>query len=314
VRYLLVLLVFACLVPSAAAMRFGISDSRPIDLGVDLQRQDVIWNGESQARKLKFDTAVVSVWGQMLPETSAGQNAYCSFASSLLTLNPGIEYLIVWNEPKRYELYGRLLNACSPIIRSLGVKVVGPAMHPGDIDDLRAALVSIPAGSLDVFDLHPYLHESELGELVREIHRRLGAIPVWVTEDGMDTKPGPQFAALYTGEPWSQSWDWWSEDDQAAAVSRYMQLAYCAGVSAWFNFLLRDEVDLGRWQSGLERPDGSHKPAFRAFTVTAAMIAKGAVDCAGPQSPPPAIWSPDSRLAQRLGETGLWTREAYERG
>jgi len=287
VRYLLAsLLVLLALAAPAQAMRFGITDSRPIDLAVDLQRQDVIWNGESQARKLELDTTVVSVWGQMLPETIAGQSAYCSFVSSLLEQNPGIEYLIVWNEPKRYELYGRLLDACSPIIKSFGVKVVGPAMHPGGLDDLRDALDAIEPGALDVFDLHPYLHESELAGLVNEVHRRLGAIPVWVTEDGMDTRPAPEFASLYTGEPWSPAWDYFTEEQQASAVSRYMQLAYCAGASAWFNFLLRDEVDLSRWQSGLERPDGSRKPAYASFVSTAHRINDGLVQCVHDQPTP----------------------------
>jgi len=305
----------------AGAMRVGIVDQAPLSrddalaLGVQLQRKDVLWNGETQAWSLALGAAtpVVSVWGRLLPETQPERSAYCDFVHSLLELNPQVKYLIVWNEPKRYDLYGRLLSDCSPIIRSLGVQVVGPAMHPGGSAELAQLLDAIPRGALDVFDLHPYLHEYELDGLVDQIHHALGAIPVWVTEDGMDTKPGPNFSALYTGEPWSPAWDYWSEDQQADAVSRYMQLAYCAGVSAWFNFLLHDEVDLGRWQSGLERPDGSRKPSYRAFAVTAARIAKGAVDCAGPQTPPPAIWSPDQRLAQRLAETGGWTRDAYER-
>jgi hypothetical protein len=255
---------------------------------------------------------VVAVWGRSLPETNAERDRYCGFVRSLLELNPSVKYLIVWNEPKRYDLYGRLLDVCSPIIRSLGVRVVGPAMHPGDLAELRSALDGIPPGSLDVFDLHPYLHESELRGLVAAVHQRLGAIPVWVTEDGMDTKPGPEFASLYTGEPWSPAWDYFREDEQASAVSSFMQLAYCAGASAWFNFLLTDEVDLSRWQSGLLRPDGSHKPAYRAFAVTAARIASGAVDCSS-ATPPRAIWTPDELLAQRLAETGGWTRDAYER-
>jgi hypothetical protein len=46
-------------------------------------------------------------------------------------------------------------------------------------------------------------------------------------------------------------------------------------VAGAFNFLLYDERDLGRWQSGLVRPDGSPKPAFGAFARAVASAGAG---------------------------------------
>ena len=49
-------------------------------------------------------------------------------------------------------------------------------------------------------------------------------------------------------------------------MSRGWSSPYVAGA---FNFLLYDERDLSRWQTGLVRPDGSPKPAFGAFAQAA---------------------------------------------
>jgi hypothetical protein len=57
-----------------------------------------------------------------------------------------------------------------------------------------------------------------------------------------------------------------SEAEQAVCVQQVLQKARTSPhVAGPFNFLLCDERDRGRWQTGLVRPDGSPKPAFGAF-------------------------------------------------
>lgn len=53
-----------------------------------------------------------------------------------------------------------------------------------------------------------------------------------------------------------------TEAEQAERVQQARTSPYVDGA---FNFLLHDEWDLSRWQTGLVRPGGSPNPAFGAF-------------------------------------------------
>jgi hypothetical protein len=50
----------------------------------------------------------------------------------------------------------------------------------------------------------------------------------------------------------------------AVVLEPFMRRAYCAVAEVWVNDLLWDEVDLARWQSGLEHPNGTRKAAVAA--------------------------------------------------
>jgi hypothetical protein len=59
-----------------------------------------------------------------------------------------------------------------------------------------------------------------------------------------------------------------------------IELAYCQPyVSAYFNFLLVDEPDLARWQSGVLWADGSRKAAYSALKSVISAVTAGNVNC-----------------------------------
>ena len=54
--------------------------------------------------------------------------------------------------------------------------------------------------------------------------------------------------------------------DQATQLRDAVRLAYCQPyVTAIFNFLLRDQPELSRWQSGVLWTDGSPKASYVAW-------------------------------------------------
>jgi hypothetical protein len=108
-----------------------------------------------------------------------------------------------------------------------------------------------------------------------------------IAEYAYQVKILQDYAGLYTGAETSPTVD---EQTQAAflaaAISKYLA---CRGsiVSEVLLFHLIDEKDLARFQSGLERVDGSHRPAFDAVRQA---IAGG---CTGNQS----SWQPRQALS-----------------
>jgi len=91
-------------------------------------------------------------------------------------------------------------------------------------------------------------------ELTRLYGRRL---PIWITEYGYQTNPPDGVF----GVSWAR---------QAAYLRQAVRIARAdprIDVLLWF--LVRDEDDVARWQSGLVAADGTHKPAFGAFQAAA---------------------------------------------
>jgi hypothetical protein len=83
-------------------------------------------------------------------------------------------------------------------------------------------------------------------------------------EVGWQVAPLPALASLYTGVE-TPGLKLISEDDQAAYYRDTVAIAECdPGVRMLSFFHLSDETDLDRWQSGLERADGSHRPSYDA--------------------------------------------------
>jgi hypothetical protein len=137
-----------------------------------------------------------------------------------------------------------------------------------------AFLRGVKAAGLRTFDAwahHPYYgsrfespttrppasqNAIELGNidvLVKELTRLYGAKRVWITEYGFQTSPPDTFF----GVSWAKQATYLS---QAFALARRNPRI---DVMTWF--LLKDDVPLGGWQSGLETADGRKKPAFSAF-------------------------------------------------
>jgi hypothetical protein len=80
-------------------------------------------------------------------------------------------------------------------------------------------------------------------------------VPIWITEYGHETKPGEPHGV--------------SEATQAAYAKQALNIAKAdpnVQMFCWFTF--RDSAG-NPWQSGLERPSGSHKPSYAAFSSIA---------------------------------------------
>lgn len=95
-------------------------------------------------------------------------------------------------------------------------------------------------------------------------------------EAGWQVAPLPQLAGLYFGKETETPV---SEATQAQYYSQSIILAECdPSVRLLSFFHLVDEFDLDRWQSGLERADGSRRPAYDAVKNT---LAKTQGKCPG---------------------------------
>ena len=89
-------------------------------------------------------------------------------------------------------------------------------------------------------------------------------------EVGWQVAPLPALAAMYTGVETAGT-KLITEPQQATYYSDTITLAECdPGVRMLSFFHLIDETDLDRWQSGLERADGSHRPSYDAVKQTIA--------------------------------------------
>jgi hypothetical protein len=105
-----------------------------------------------------------------------------------------------------------------------------------------------------------------------------GGVSIWYLEDGFQATPASD-RALYTGTETDKHVV--SEAEQATLLTAAVELAYCQpAVGGFFNFELRDEADLGGWQSGLLHPDWTPKPAFTAYLQALAAARAGTIACA----------------------------------
>jgi hypothetical protein len=171
---------------------------------------------------------------------------------------------------------------------------------------LIAAIAARDPHLLDIWTMHAYEVEQLEAQVISRVRAILGwAIPVWVTEDGIDTLPPISVSGLYRfsgPDPWLTPANWFNESQQAQVIPWMIQHAYCAGADAWMNFQLWDENDLSRWQSGLLRPDGSVKPAFSTAVSASAAARSGNVDCSNPTAPAPV----SGAMASAFKRTELW--------
>ena len=144
----------------------------------------------------------------------------------------------------------------------------------------------------------------DLDRLVRVLHEAFdgtaqpqpdNGLPIWYLETGYQTQIDPEKAGLYTGfETWPGSLpdrvpsqgppakppDLSPAPDQATQLADSLRLTYCQPyIAAVFNFLIRDEKDLGGWQSGLLWTDGSSKDSYVPFRDVVREVNEGRVDC-----------------------------------
>ena len=102
-------------------------------------------------------------------------------------------------------------------------------------------------------------------------------VTVWWLETGYQSRPPERKLTLYSGSENVRAVD---PVQQGAQLGAAIRLAYCQRhVSAFFNFQLFDEANLGGWQSGILYADGSAKPAYGEVKKAAVDIAAGAIAC-----------------------------------
>lgn len=122
---------------------------------------------------------------------------------------------------------------------------------------------------------------------------------IWYLESGFQTVPAADKAALYSGietdkaslpdhaphgdvTPLAPR-----APDQATQLADAVHLAYCQPyVAVLLNFLLYDETDLNRWQSGLYWADGTEKLSAQAFRTAAAAAAASKIRCSALKNGP----------------------------
>ena len=135
-------------------------------------------------------------------------------------------------------------------------------------------------------------------------------VPIWYLEIGYQTSVPPWKASLYTGsenvrvipdvaatpDPRSPTPVATSPaPDQATQLRDTIRLAYCQPyVEAVFNFLIRDDPDLGGYQSGILWTDSRPKRSYAALRDVVSEVAAHAVSCAAPTAPPAPIAQVDS--------------------
>ncbi len=183
--------------------------------------------------------------------------------------------------------YAKICNAIYTGIHSAGVsgeKVAcgvtapkgndAPATSRASVDPISFLIAAKNAGmkKFDVYAHHPYyaapnesptfvptgkdarrIQMGNIGVLLAEITKLYGPKHLWITEYGYQTNPPDKTI----GVSWAK---------QAAYLSQVYAMARAnprIDMVLWF--LIKDEPDLGGWQSGLETVAGKHKPAWNAF-------------------------------------------------
>jgi hypothetical protein len=217
---------------------------------------------------------------------------------------PRVRYWTAWNEPnlqiglipqwrrvgKRWVIqsardYARICNAVVDGIRTTmlraeriacGVTAARGNNNPNGIKPSVSPLAFLRAmrkegaRGFDAYAHHPYsgapsespttappgrtaVTLGNIDVLVREVTRLYGRKPIWLTEYGYQTNPPDTIF----GVPWERQADYVAESFELARAHPRIDMLL------WF--LLRDEGDPARWQSGLISASGERKPAFAAF-------------------------------------------------
>lgn len=225
----------------------------------------------------------------------ANASSFASFAYAAARRYPQVRHWVIWNEPnKNWSLrptapatYVRLLNAAYAAIKRVDRRdrvaggVTAPRGGSGDVGPVAWIRGMRAAGArLDAYAHHPYplskgetpfgggcracsaLTLASLERLLREVGRAFGPKPVWLTEYGYQTNPPDSSLGV-------------SPARQARYVAEAARRAFLAPrVEMLIHFLIRDERDVNRWQSGLFTFRNVAKPSLAAFRMPLAQVAR----------------------------------------
>jgi len=209
-------------------------------------------------------------------------SSFANFAYAAATRYRFVADWLIWNEPNQdWQLrpttprtYVRmLLNPAYVAIKSIdrGDRVAGGATAPrGDVSYVSWIRGMDRYGArLDAYAHHPHPLRprvesplASLGTLLHEVARAWGPKRVWLTEFGYQTNPP---------DPWLGV----SQARQARFIGEAALRAYRAPrIDMLIHFLVRDEVAVGHWQSGLYDAGGTAKQSAFAFPLPLAQVAR----------------------------------------
>ena len=247
--------------------------------------------------------AVVTIWGS--PKWANGgmaanhlpRSGFGIFAGQAAKRFPWVRQWTAWNEPNT-RIYSTPVSPSTYVKRVLNPMVA--ALHAANRSNKVAGGVTSPRrtasgmsplafmqgmrkahAKLDAYAQNPYpgskketpyrdpcswcstFNLPRLSLIRSDVTRYFGSrTPVWLTEYGYQTNPpdrllgvSPAVQATYLGQ---------------AAAKVYKQ----AGVTMLIHFMVRDDTSVGGWQSGFFTSSGTAKPAFRAFQLPLAEIAR----------------------------------------
>jgi hypothetical protein len=137
------------------------------------------------------------------------------------------------------------------------------------VQGMRAAHARLDAYAHNPYPTHPSTESPSAGacrscgdvtlanlpRLTTAVGKAFGAKPIWLTEYGYQTNPPDRLLGV-------------PRTTQARYVADAAARAYALPrVEMLIHFLVRDEPDVARWQSGLFDVHGVAKPSFRAFQL-----------------------------------------------
>ena len=236
--------------------------------------------------------------GGALPNVAPRNGAdFARFARAAAQRYPWVRDWSIWNEPNQ----ARFLRPASPrtYVRKLlnpaygALKAANPANRVaggetaprGNVGGLSPVAwirgMKAAGARLDAYAHHPYptsrfetpsrggcahcdtITMATLDRLLGETARAWPGKRVWLTEYGYQTNPPDRLLGV-------------SPAAQARYLAEAALLAYrAARVDVLIHYLVHDEADLGRFQSGLYNAAGKPKPSASAFPLPLASSGRG---------------------------------------
>jgi hypothetical protein len=267
----------------------------------DWSRADLLLDGLHE----RGIAPLVTLWGA--PRWSNGGRAenwaptsnstFAGFARNVAERYPYVHLWAIWNEPNQQ----RWLKPTSP--RVYVRQLLNPAyiaIHAASPGSQVAGGVTAPRGStggvspvdwiagmkaahakLDAYAHNPYplsrgetpstggcahcttITMATLPRLITDVQRAFGTqTRIWLTEYGYQTNPPDRLLGVTYATQ--------ARYDSEAALRTYL----AARVDILIHYLVRDEPDPARWQSGLETVGELAKPAYAAFRFPLTELAR----------------------------------------
>jgi hypothetical protein len=278
---------------NAIASRRPRHPSSPRDRAYDWRRPDRILRGLRRHGLTPVLTLVgTPAWangGRPPSFAPPRRRDFAAFARAAARRYPWVRYWLIWNEPNKREwlrptrsaIYvWHLLNPGYEAIHAVlpharvGGGVTAPRGGPGGVAPVTWIRGMAAAhAELDAYAHHPYpstpaetpssggcrncpsITMATIRKLLVLVRRSFGPKPIWLTEYGYQTNPPDAFLGV--------------------PLLKQARLLSIAALRAWrlprvtmlIQFLYRDEVALGRWQSGLVFANNRPKPSLQAFRL-----------------------------------------------